>query len=166
MNAAADIEDDNSEQKLRDEYTDRIRTVTIAELPDFIAGLMNRQHDYGTICVALGIAAAGTAWACNKHDNGGITGFQAGAVFWEFAKAWGSPSLGETGARILQYDNLLFPQYDHVFTKISQSTFDRIKAAAEKKLAERDDERTAASVIAHWQSIAAGNVPFGLGIEA
>ena len=161
MNANDEL---NTEQVLRAELADQIKTVTLEELPTFIANVMDRDHDYGTICVALGSIAAAAAWACNKHEHGGITGFQAGAVFWEFARAWGSPSIGETGARFLNYDNLLFPQYAHTFTAISQDTFDRVKAAAAKNLA--DKEGAHPDVAAHWRSIVEGNVPFGLGIEA
>lgn len=160
-----DGETDMDEKALRDEYAPRVREVTLEELPSFISELMDREHDYGSICVAIGIAAAATAWACNKHKNGGVTGFQAGAVFWEFVRAWGSPSIGECGARIVNYDDLLFPQYADKFTSISADTLEAVRKAAEKNLAERDGPLSEA-VIAHWQSIVDGHPPFGLNVAA
>lgn len=152
----------NTEQALRDEFKERVKDITIEDLPAVINDLMNREHDYGSICVALGTLAAATAWACNKHKNGGITGFQAGAVFWEFARAWGSPTIGETGARFVNYDNLLYPQYEDHFGTIDSDTLNRVRAAAAKKLAELNDDMVASSVVQHWRFLANGGVPFGL----
>lgn len=153
------------EQALRDEFTPLIKTVTLAELPAFIDKLMNRQHDYGSICVALGLAAAATAWAGDKHKNGGITGFQAGAVFWEFARAWGSPTIGECGARFVNYDDLLFPQYGERFTAISPDTLKKVQEVALKRLSEKG-ELVHPEVRAHWEAIALGQSPFGLRVAA
>lgn len=152
------------EKEFRDTYSPRIKEVTLETLPAFVNELMNQEHDYGSICVALGLAAAATAWACDKHENGGITGFQAGAVFWEFVRAWDPSMIGECGARVVNYDELLFPQYKTKFTSISQSTFDTLKKEAEKQLA--DNDMAHPEVIAHWQSIVAGQVPFDLSIRS
>lgn len=155
-------EEVNIEQALRDEFKERVKDITLEELPAVINDLMDREHDYGSICVALGVLAAATAWACNKHKNGGITGFQAGAVFWEFARAWGSPQLGETGSRFVNYDNLLYPQYEDSFGTIDRGTLERVRAAAVKKLADLNDDMVATQVVEHWRYLANGGVPFGL----
>lgn len=153
----------NTEQALRDEYKDRVKSVTLDELPSFITELMDRDHDYGTICVALGVAAAATAWACNKHKNGGVTGFQAGAVFWEFTRAWGAPEIGATGAGFVNYDNLLYPQYESYFGTISSDILNQVRAEAVKRLAEIEDgDLLSGKVIEHWRFLANGGVPFGL----
>ncbi|TIR98845.1 MAG: hypothetical protein E5X19_05400 [Mesorhizobium sp.] len=137
--------------------------MTLAELPAFIADVMGRQHDYGTICVAIGSIAAATAWACNKHEHGGVTGYQAGAILWEFARAWGAPSIGKTGARFQNFDDLLYPQYGERFTAVSQRTWDALQAEAAKNLQGKWDVAHP-DVIAHWRSIVDGVVPFGLTI--
>lgn len=152
------------ETQLRDEFTPKLKDVTLETLPALINDLMNREHDYGSICVAIGIAAAATGWACNRHEHGGITGFQSGAVFWEFVKAWGSPSIGKSGARIINFDDLLYPQYAEKFTGISEDTLQRVRALAAENIASKD--MASASVVAHWQSIVDGAVPFGLSVTA
>ena len=58
--------------------------------------------DYGTVCHAIALSAVATAWAANKTAQGGITGFQAGAVMWEFIKNW-SYSSNKTGMRLVDY---------------------------------------------------------------
>lgn len=157
--------EENTEQALRDEFKDKIKNTTLEELPAVISSLIDRQHDYGTICVAMGIAAATTAWAMNKHQNGGISGFQAGAVAWEMLRHWGALYPGECGGRMLDYNDLLFPQYADKFTAISASTWAEVQKQAAKKLDEAD-LHAAESVVAHWRSVAEGNVPFGLTIAA
>ena len=150
----------NTEQMLRDEFADRVKTTTLDELPALIEELIERNHDYGTICVAMGIAAAATAWAMNKHPNAGITGFQAGAIAWEFLRHWGALYPGDCGGRMQDYEHLLYPQYADRFTSISKEAWGMVTEKAKSNLAEKDGAHP--SVVAHWQSIAAGQVPFGL----
>ncbi len=62
---------------------------TLESLPEFMRHLLSDyQHDYGTICHAVAACAVGAAWAANSAPHGGITGFQAGAVMWEFIRHW------------------------------------------------------------------------------
>lgn len=164
------MEDENSEQKLRDEFSERVKSVTVEELPAFIADIMGRNHDYGSVCVALGMAAAATAWACNKHEGacGGVTGFQSGAIAWEFLRHWGAlyPK-GECGGRFVDFNDLLFPQYGDKFTSISASTWEAVQAEARKRLREADGGKMiSSSVYEHWISVSNGVVPFGLRIAA
>ena len=50
-------------------------------LPAFLKKISSDyQHDYGTICQAVAMAAIAAAWAFDRGLQGGITGFQAGAV--------------------------------------------------------------------------------------
>lgn len=67
-------------------------------------------HDYGTICHACAAAAIAGASAMNKSSQGGITGFQAGAVMWEFVRAWNKAG-NKTGMKFVDYDDFLYPQY-------------------------------------------------------
>lgn len=132
---------------------------TTEELVTFLNRLVTAYtHDYGTIvhaCVAAMVAAFSFI---NKSDQGGITGFQAGAIGWEMIKEF----MGINGpAKIVDYENLLYPQYDYKFEKtISKDTWDYIVEKAKQKLAE-DNEHTHLDVLAHWQSIADGRIPFG-----
>ena len=135
--------------------------MTLDKLPEFINHLLNDYtHDYGTICHAIAAGTVATAWAMNNDPHGGITGFQAGAVMWEFVRNW----MHEDGPmKLVRYDNMLYPQYDDNFDKvISKETFEYLQEKAKENL-ERGEAHP--SVMAHWQSIVDGNVPFGYKIK-
>lgn len=150
------------EMGLQKEWMEEAKGMTLENLPDFLKKLTeDYSHDYGTICHAIAAAAVAAAWAVERSPQGGITGFQAGAVSWEFIRGWGSPSLGESGSRFTNYDNLLYPQYKVDFTTIPSSVWDAVVSKAKDNLAERKDG-AAEVVIKHWESIVAGVVPFGL----
>lgn len=74
---------------MRSHLSQRLANIQPGEVDAAIAEIMAMEHDYGTICVAIGAIAAAAARAADRSPNGGITGFQAGAVFWEFTRAWG-----------------------------------------------------------------------------
>jgi hypothetical protein len=134
---------------------------TIEEFAAFHDKLMNTyNHDYGTICHAL--AALGVAGAClANHDpiNGYITGFQAQAVMWEWLAGWGTGP--KRHGRMLDFDHMLYPQYEYKFKTISAAVWEKLQASAKEYL---EKETATDSVRAHWQSIADGVVPFGYSI--
>lgn len=148
------------EAKLRDELAAKMSSVTLASLPRFIQSALKRGGTgYGEICVALGAIAAAAAKAADRSPQGGITGFQAGAVFWEFTKHWGVFGVGPK--RIQTFHDMLYPQYEDKFAKtISQDTWKYLQAEATRLLTQ-DHEHASANVVAHWKCIAAGHVPFG-----
>lgn len=140
---------------------------TIETLPQFINHIMNDyEHDYGTICHAIAACPLAAAWAANKHEQGHITGFQASFVMWDFIKEW-MYSSNQSGLRLVDYDDMLYPQYENKFDKvISKETFDSIKKAAQERLEEvKQGREVHPDVIKHWGSIVAGNVPFGYQIK-
>jgi len=131
---------------------------TLDSLPEFLRHLADDYgHDYGTICHALAAGAVAAATALNHSDTGGITGFQAGAVMWEFIRNWN----GEKGPmRLVQYKDMLYPQHNDVFAQtIDSKTWQWLQDEARKCLAASDGAHPA--VKAHWESIVAGDVPFG-----
>lgn len=155
------------EQHLEKEWFAEAREQTIETLPNFINHIMNDyQHDYGTICHALSACALAAALAANKHEQGGITGFQAGFVMWDFVKEW-MYDKNRTALRIVNYDHMLYPQYEEKFDKvISKRTFESIQKAAQEDLDRiKNGEEAHPDVIKHWESIVAGNVPFGYEIK-
>ena len=78
------------EMHLEKEWFELARKQTLETLPGFINYVMNDyMHDYGTICHAVAACALASAWAANDSPNGGITGFQANFVMWDFVKQWG-----------------------------------------------------------------------------
>lgn len=134
---------------------------TIESLPEFMRHLSeDYQHDYGTICHAIAAVAIGAAWALEKTPQGGITGFQASAVMWSFIQGW----MHKDGPmRLVDYNDLLFPQYADKFQAISRETWDAIQKKARDNLASKVHAHE--NVIAHWRRIDSGIVPFGLRIQ-
>lgn len=152
----------SEEQHLEKIWFKEAEEQTIETLPQFINHIMNDyDHDYGTICHAIAACSLAAAWAANKHGQGDITGFQASFVMWDFIKEW-IYSGNQSGLRIVDYDDMLYPQYENKFDKvISKETFGSIQKAAQERLDKVKQGREAhPDVIKHWESIVAGNVPF------
>ena len=137
---------------------------TLESLPNFLKELSeDYSHDYGTICHAIASSAIACAWAMNKTDQGGITGFQAGAIMWEFIRNWNYSS-NKCGLKIVDYDNILYPQYEDKFKNtISESKWELIKKEAENQLEKSKNANI--NVINHWKSIVNDNLPFGFTLE-
>lgn len=151
----------NEEMHLEKEWFAEARKQTMDTLPAFIDKIMNGYvHDYGTICHAVAACAIAAAWAANSAPSGGITGFQAGFVMWDFIKQW-SFSDNECGLKIMDYDNMLYPQYEYRFEKtISPETWKKLQEKAKERLL-MDRHTAHPLVVEHWERIADGNVPFG-----
>ena len=122
--------------------------------------LIDTQHDYGTVCHAIGAIALAGAHLGAKIQ--GITSFQAGFVMWDFIRQW-NYSNNKCGLRIIDYDNMLYPQYEAKFDKtITKEKFEAIQKQASILLETR--KRAHPNVINHWKSIIDGNLPFGYSI--
>ena len=123
------------------EWREKAKQCTLETLPGFLTELAERyRHDYGTICHAIGMAAVAAASAMNHSSQGGITGFQASAVMWRFVREW-SHSNNVCGLRLINYDNFLYPQYEHDFQKVlSRDVWKRIQEAARAELDKADNE--------------------------
>lgn len=131
------ITETDNKQLLKD-WQEEARKQTLETLPAFLNKLATGySHDYGTICHALAAAACGAAWAMNAGEQGGITGFQGGAVMWQFIRAWQYTG-NECGLRILDYDKLLYPQYADTFEGqlMEGYTWKQVREVAKRKLAE------------------------------
>lgn len=152
------------EDNIHKEWYERAGSQTLETLPEFLRHLTeDYEHDYGTICHSVAASAIAAAYAVNNHPKGGITGFQAGAVMWEFIRNWNYKS-NKAGLRIVDYDNLLYPQYEDKFENtISQYQWNKLQEQAKLKLIDSPD--AAERVLAHWQSIVAGNIPFGFKLK-
>lgn len=121
----------------------------------------NYNIGYGTAPRAIAQAALATAWYLSREF--GITRFQAGCVMWDFIRDW-SYSHNKCGLKIVDYDNMLYPQYNYKFQKtISLDTYEALQKAAKENL--ENTEHAHVDVVKHWQSIANGNVPFGYVVE-
>jgi hypothetical protein len=145
---------------------------TVDELAAFVTKLLSEyNHDYGTICHAAAAAAVAACRTINADPNqGGLTGFQAGAVMWQFVRHW----LHEKGPmRMQRMEHLLYPQYGDEFGTIPLDTFRWLQEEAKRRIAEggtrldpnEEPLQPHPDVLAHWQRIADGEVPFGLRIK-
>lgn len=152
------------EMRLEKEWFEEARKQTLETLPKFIDHVMNDyEHDYGTVCHAISACAIAAAWAANESEGacGGITGFQAGFIMWDFIRQW-SYRNNKTALKVVNYDDMLYPQHWDKFEKtITKRTWERIQEEAELRLNEDRGYPVHPDVKAHWESIVAGNVPFG-----
>lgn len=78
---------------------------------------------------------------------------------WEYITSWMS---NENPQKILDYGNLLYPQYRDHFTSISPDTWKWVQEQARTGLS---NPLMAESVRVHMLGIVAGKVPFGLKIK-
>lgn len=121
----------------------------------------NCNYDYGVAPRSIAQAALATAWYLSNEF--GITGFQAGFVMFDFIRDWNF-SNNKCGLKIIDYDDMLYPQYYDEFEKtISRETFEELQKEAKENL--KNTEYAHPNVVAHWQSIVEGKVPFGYKIK-
>lgn len=142
------------------------RLQTVETLPKFIGHVLNDYvHNYGTICRAIGTCALAAAWAADNSEQGGITGFQAGYVAWTFLQQWAYPR-NKCGLRIVDYDNMLYPQYKREFDKTTpKRVMDALVVEAKEYLSNITDEQPVSpDVKEHWEKIAQGVPPFGFSV--
>lgn len=150
------------EMGIQEKWYKEAKEINIEELPEFIRKLTeNYSHDYGTICHAVTAGALASAWAINNSPTGGITGFQASIIMWQFIKKW--MHYKDEPMRLIKYQEMLYPQYDYKFKTISEDTWKWIQNEAEKSL--KNKENVHPNVKKHWQSIVDGKVPFGYKVE-
>lgn len=146
------------EDGLQKEWHEEARKQTAETLPAFLTKLLNEyQHDYGTICHAMAAAGVGAVMAIEHSPQGGITGFQAGAVMWEFCRSWMQWS--EAPRRLLDFNDALYPQNEDRFRAVSAETAEWLKKQAANMLSEQTGAHP--DVRAHWERVAAGEMPFG-----
>ena len=150
---------------LQKQWYERAKNMKPDKFPEFFREMTEDYiHDYGTVCHAMAAVGLAAMFAFNNSEGarGGITGFQAGCVMWEVIRHMNYEN-NKCGLRLLDMDDLLYPQYEHKFTAISKDTWDAVKKEAQKRLLERGAAHP--DVVAHWESIINGKVPFGLRIE-
>jgi hypothetical protein len=121
------------------------------ELQTIIAALVDRQHDYGTCVYAMSIAAT-AAFNYVAHKLG-VTGFQASCADLDIIRR--TRHL-EQGFQIIDYANLLYPQYREEFADLSFDSLLRKNATELKKHARvllDEGNKAHSSVREHWEMI-------------
>lgn len=145
-----------------------VKPKTPDELAAFVRMLLTEySHDYGTICHAAAAAAlAGVRTINADQDQGGITGFQAYQIMFQFVHKWLQID-GPFGVR--EFRDMLYPQNEVKFRSIPLTVFGWLQEQAKAKLAEAaaeaDGVHAAKTVLDHWQSLVDGKVPFGYRVK-
>lgn len=151
------------QKEFEEKYSGRLKDIQdVNDLPKFLEEMLKDADDYGSIVSCISYGAIATAWTMNHHPNGGITGFQASFIMWEFIKQW-MYSNNKCGLKIVDYDDFLYPQREERLNKtISLGVWKLIQKQAQEKLVNSD---ACEEVTKHWQNIVDGVVPFGYEIE-
>ena len=153
------LSEENSKELIEQWEKEAKEVKTPDELALFVTKLITEYtHDYGTVVRATTAVMMASFSVVDKSPQGGITSFQAGFIAWDMIKEF----MGIQGAaKILDYDNLLYPQYSEKFEKtLTKELWEQIQQKAKGKLSE-NNEHTNSRVISHWQSIVNGVLPFG-----
>ncbi len=156
------MKDKDEALQLRTQWFAAAKEQTLESLPEFLQKLTASEHDYNTICYAVAAGAVAAAWAMDRTPNGGITGFQAGAIMWEFIQEWSHIS---PPAWILKAEDMLYPQNEYKFTTISAQLWAWIQEQANQRKQQDTGFEPHPDVIAHWKAIQSGAVPFGFKIH-
>ena len=148
-----------NEFELRDKLKeDRENIKSFDELISFLQNVKeNCNYGYGEAPRAIAQAALATAWYLSSEF--GITGFQASFVMWDFILDWQYRN-NKCGLKMIDYDDMLYPQYEHKFEKtLSTYTFEALQKEASKLF--ENSKGAHQEGIKHWESIVDGKVPFG-----
>lgn len=137
-----------TEQEMRAETAPTFDTVE--ELQGYITSLVEREHDYGTCCYAMSLAA--TAAFNFVASKLGVTGFQASCADLDILRRTrhlDGPFV------ILKGEDELYPQYDN-HQKLEECRVmwkDWIAEQAKAKL-EKSADSAHPNVVAHWKKLA------------
>lgn len=125
--------------KIKKIWLEEAQGMTIENLPAFLTKITQEYaHDYGTFCHAISTAAIAAAYAADHAPGGGLTGFQAGCVMWQFITDW-SHSDNKTGMKLIDYDKFLHPQYQYHFEKtMPPATWEALQKEAKKEIEKAD----------------------------
>lgn len=152
-----------NETKDREIWEDWFREAKNCSLDDgslakFLDHLKNDyQHDYGTRARATAAAAFATANAFARYE--GLTGFQWSCVAMDVLGQMCFPD-NKLGYMVIDYDDLLYPQYEYRFTerKISAEGAKQLQQEASRKIAESDG-MVHPDVLEWWKKLARGEFP-------
>lgn len=163
-------EDDGKPMEVTEANTDIVEgwhakardVVTMRDVVAFYDELANDyEHDYGTICHAMAALGIAAMRALNNSEQGGITGFQAGCVMWEFIKHFMHM---EGPMRLIEYKDILYPQFDDKFDKkLSKEMLEWLQEKAKKAM--DGNVMMSIAVAQRHHDIIAGKLPEGWSLE-
>ena len=123
------------------------------QLLAIIAAVAGRRHDYGTCVYAMSIAAE-AAFNLVAHKLG-VTGFQSSCADMDIIRRTRGY---KSGFAIVNYDDLLYPQYREKFDQFQWDNLIRDNKEHLKKLATAALKKSGAvhpDIKAHWERLAA-----------
>lgn len=153
-----------TEQEYKEQIYAKVKTVeTKDDLVNLIDEITSYKHDYGTIVYGCMAAMKAAFRVVDNGPQGGITGFQAGCLGWECIHEFMAI---DSPARLVDYNHMLYPQYQDNFEKtITSDTWDHLQKKAKEELASGKAEGAHPDVVGHWKTIAEGRIPFGYSIK-
>jgi hypothetical protein len=128
---------------------------TPEELIGYVRRLVDRPHDYGTCCYAMSMAAVAAFNFVARRL--GVSGFQASCADMDIL----ARTRGWQWGRLLNYEDLLYPQYCNeenfpsAGTLLAEHREELAKRAAEKLAASEREGFGSESVKAHWRTLVA-----------
>lgn len=161
---------ENQENKVLDEFEmrdllkdKRKKIETFDDLIEFLTYVKdNCNYDYGVAPRSIAQASLAVAWYFSNIF--GIIGFQSGFVMTDFIRDWRYQN-NKLGFKIVNYDDLLYPQYEDYFDKvISKDNWKKLQEEVRERL-DNDSNGASSKVIMHWLRIVNGEVPFGFKVE-
>lgn len=153
-----------TEQEYKELIYEKAKTIkTKQDLDALLDGVINdKELDYGKICYAISGCMLAVLNYIDRSEVGGITGFQASIIGWQMVRKLICDN--ETSLKLINYDDMLYPQYERDFDKvIDEKLWKMLQEKAKEKLEKVPDAHP--DVIKHWQSIVDGKVPFGYKIR-
>ena len=140
-----------------DEWYEQARKQTQSTIGEFIKDLLSKEHTYDSIIHAAAASAIAGIRAINSDESqGGITGFQIGAIQAEFIAHLG---VTEIPARIQEFRRMLYPSGKYRFIGIDQRAWDWVQhEAATMLMSGPTDEKLAD----HLRNIVSGIPPWGM----
>ena len=151
---------DNSEFESMNLLEEKRKSIkTFEDLIEFLKYVKDSCNSgYGEAPLAIAQASLAVAWYLSREF--GITGFQASCTMWDFIQGW-TKTNNKCGLRLVDYDDMLFPQYNYKFDKtISNEVWKNLQKQSRELLSDNTDY-VHPHVLAHWKSIVDGKVPFG-----
>jgi hypothetical protein len=127
---------------------------TVEELSKYVTELSTQEHDYGTCCYAMSMAAvAAFNFMANKL---GVTGFQASCADMDIIRR----TSGLKRFKVVDLENLLYPQYSDKFLDFEteiQNNAKWLKTEALNNLKICPESHP--NVIQHWKRLSGLSVP-------
>lgn len=134
---------------------------TFDDLVNFLKETQKYESNYENARIAVSQAILATAWYfCEFYS---MTNCGASFLMWEFIMDWMYPT-NKCGLAIIDYDKMLYPQYEHIFKNtILPETWQSIQEEAKESL--KNNRCTSLEVMVHWKSITNGIIPFGYSVK-